>query len=124
MKRVLTAVVIAVVVGLAVIGLRDVLAQVANPYQETHEEHLQLEVYQKDAIIAGKDLTAAGCQALEQKYAESLQKLTVGGEDVKKAHHWPDSVRFNQGGGQNGATFFSGPPPEATKAAEPKPTAK
>jgi hypothetical protein len=61
-----------------------------EPYKPNEIQSLQLQVLQRDAIIAQKDLNAA-----QAAYQKALTALTDKGNEVKKANKWPDNVQFD-----------------------------
>jgi hypothetical protein len=67
------------------------VAQDKDPaYHPTELQRLQLEVLQKDAIIAQKDL-----QAAQQLYQAKLAALQQKADEVKHDNKWPPEVNFD-----------------------------
>lgn len=58
--------------------------------QPTEVQHLQLEVMQKDALLAQKDM-----QNAQANYQQALLKLSAKAAEIKKENKWDDSVTFN-----------------------------
>ena len=82
-------------------------------YEPTREQHLELEVKQKDAIIAQIQFNQAQA-ALQRSY----QELEEAAAAVKRANGWPPEIQFNQ------QTLAFGPQPPAPPAPAPLPVPK
>lgn len=78
-------------IGLLLAGLA-IRAQLSKPkiYQPSETQALRLQLKQKDAIIAQKDM-----QVVQQRFQDALNALNAEAEKVKLENKWTPDVRFS-----------------------------
>jgi hypothetical protein len=78
-------------IGLLLAGLA-IRAQLSKPkvFQPSETQVLRLQLRQKDAIIAQKDM-----QVVQQRFQDALNALNAEADKVKAENRWPKDVKFS-----------------------------
>jgi hypothetical protein len=85
---------VAVIAAMGMIVLMNIQAMAQSPpastYQPTEVQSLRLQVAQRDAQLAQRDVVAAN-----QRFQAAVAALSTAGERVKQENKWPDDVHFD-----------------------------
>lgn len=86
-----------IVLVLVTVALASVMAAAQSLLKPTADEQKDLQLAQKDAIIAQLTQKAAHDQAdkADKDFSDAVAKLTDLGDAVKKAHSWPANTKFD-----------------------------
>jgi hypothetical protein len=89
-----------------------VATETTKTFTPTEVQNLRLQVKQRDAQIAQRDMVAA-----QEKFQNFLATLQSEGEKVRLENHWPDTVKFDPN-----TLGFTESTPTPVPATVPKPT--